>query len=65
MMPNLKLSCYINLRIIQNIYYLRLLFVYMPQCQLVATLFLMERFNGLELKAEEFNKNGVKDNKVV
>jgi hypothetical protein len=39
--------------------------VYISQCQLVATLFLMERFNGLELKAEEFNKNGVKDNKVV
>jgi hypothetical protein len=37
----------------------------MSQCQLVATLFSMERFNGLELKVEEFNKNGVKDNKVV
>ncbi len=65
MMPNLKLSCHINLRIVQNIYYLLLSFVYMSQCQLVATLFLMERFNGLELKVEEFNKSGVKDNKVV
>ncbi len=65
MMPNLKLSCHINLRIIQNIFYLLLLSVYMSQCQLVATLFSMERFNGLELKVEEFNKNGVKDNKVV
>ncbi len=65
MMPNLRLWCHINLRIGQTIHYLLLLFVYISQCQLVATLFLMERFNGLELKAEEFNKNGVKDNKVV